>query len=77
MHLDMFRVVRLEGSIVRSVKMDENRHHLTRAELTCTLSLFACCEATSFPLRLKVEPKIIEPHKTIRVHSLLDPSGGE
>jgi hypothetical protein len=40
--------------------MDQNRHHFTRAELACTLSLFACCEATGFPLRLKVEPKIID-----------------
>jgi hypothetical protein len=29
MHLDMFGIVRLECSIVRLVKMNENRHHLT------------------------------------------------
>lgn len=63
MYLDMFRVVRFEGSIVRLVKMDQNRHHLAWTELSCTLSLLACCQMASFPFWLKGEPKIIDSTK--------------
>jgi hypothetical protein len=65
MHLDLFRVVRFERSIVRLVKMEKNRHHLTWTELAHTLSLFACCESAGFPLRLKAKPKIIDITKQL------------
>ncbi len=43
--------------------MDENRHHLAWTQLSCTLTPLACCEATGFPLRLKVEPKVTDSTK--------------
>ncbi len=66
MHLDMFRVVSLERSIVRLVKMDQYRYYLTWTQLACTLPLFACCQATGFLLRLKAEPKVIDITKQLK-----------
>jgi hypothetical protein len=62
-HLDMFRVVGFKGPIVRLVKMNENRHHLTWPELACSLSLLACRQLSSFPLWSKVEHEIIDSAK--------------
>jgi hypothetical protein len=47
MHLNIFGVVCLERSIMRLLKMDENRHHLTWTELARSLSLLACGQLPS------------------------------
>ena len=51
MHLDMFQVRGFERPIVRLMNMDQNRHHLTWAELSRTLSLRALLQLADFPLR--------------------------
>lgn len=60
MGLDMLDVVRLESPIVRLVKMDQNRHHLTWAELTRARSLLASLHSAGFPVRLKAQQKVID-----------------
>lgn|SRR5579875_1288 len=60
MHLNMFGVVRLEGSIVRLMKMNQNRHHLTWTELARTLSLFASLHLGGFPVWLKAYHEVID-----------------
>lgn len=59
MGLDMLDVVRLERAIVRLVKMDQNRHHLTWAELTRPRSLLATLRSASFPVRLKAQQNMV------------------
>jgi hypothetical protein len=76
MHLDMFRVVRFECSIVGLVKMDQNRHHLAWVQLAYTVSLFARFQLHGFPLGCKAEHAHHRYRKTIRVNSLRDPCDG-
>jgi hypothetical protein len=59
-YLDMLGVIRLKGPIVRLVKMVQNRHHLTWAELTRTRSLLASSQSASFPVRLKAQQEVID-----------------
>jgi hypothetical protein len=56
----MFYVIRFERSIVRLVKMDQNRHHLAWAQVTCSLSLLATLHLDRFPLWLKAQHEIID-----------------
>src|SRR5581483_10904859 len=60
MNLNMFGVIGFKGAIVRLVKVHENRHHLTWAELACALALLACCELHGFQVRRKAYHKIID-----------------
>jgi hypothetical protein len=77
MNLDMLNVIGFKSTRVRLVKMNEDRHDFARAQLSCSLTLPPYCHLRSFPGWRKAKPKIIEPHKTIRVNSLLDPSNDE
>src|SRR5215831_763088 len=60
MHLNMFGVIGFERPIVRLMKMDENRHHLTWAQLACALSLLASLHLPGFPLRCKAEQEVVD-----------------
>jgi hypothetical protein len=42
------------------MKVNENGHHLTWAQLACTLSLLACCKWHGFQVRCKAEHEIID-----------------
>ena len=75
MDLNVFGVIGFERPRVRLVKMDENRHHLTWAELAWTLPLFSGFQSAHFPLWCKAKPKIIDITKQWQSNSLLDPSG--
>jgi hypothetical protein len=62
-NLDMLGVIRLEGPIMRLMKMDQNRYHLTWAELTRAFSLFASLQPAGFPVRLKAQQEVIDSTK--------------
>jgi hypothetical protein len=60
MHLNLFGVIGFERSIVRLVKRDQKRHHLTWAELPRTLSLLVSLQLARFPVRLKAQHEVID-----------------
>ena len=60
MHLDMFRIVRFEGAIVRLVKMNQNGDHLTWVQLAHALSLLASLHQVGFPVWLKARQEVID-----------------
>src|SRR5579863_290750 len=77
MHLDMLGVIGLTGARVRLMKVNENRHHLTRTELTCALSLLACCQLTGLQLRRKAKHEIIDITKQFEyTHGWIPPMVG-
>lgn len=63
MHLDMLRVIGFKSTIVRLMKVNENGHHLTWAQLAFALSPLAGLQLSRFPWWLKAEPQVIDSTK--------------
>ena len=45
------------------MKMDQNGHHFAWAQVSCSLALLPCGKLHNFPLRSKLQPKIIDSTK--------------
>ncbi len=60
MPLDVLHVIGFKGPIVRLMKMDQNGHDFTWAQLPLPFTLPPGCQLVGFPLGFKAEPKIID-----------------
>jgi hypothetical protein len=56
----MFGVIRFERSIVRLMKMDQDRHDLAWLQLSWVLALFACGNLGGFQVWRKAQHEIID-----------------
>jgi hypothetical protein len=63
MNLHVLGVVGFERSIVRLMKVNEDRHDLARMHVPCSLPLPACVQLGLLPLLGKTDPKIIDSTK--------------
>jgi hypothetical protein len=76
MNLDMFGVIGFEGTIVRLVKMDQDRHDAHLGTIARSFRAASLLQAVRLSSEEQMPAKNHRQHKTIRVDSLLDPSDG-